>query len=601
MRVADYISKFLSQHNVKHIFMLPCGAAMHLNDAFGKNPDLEVICNLHEQACAISAEACSRVTGQLSVVNITAGPGSTNTITGLAGAWLDSTPVMFISGQVKTSDLRTNMDLRQYGVQEIDTVGIVEKLTKYSITVTVASEIRYCLQKAMYIATTGRKGPVWLDIPLDIQGAEIEPDTLTEFIPPTADKSKSLSLKEITSRVVDAYKKSKRPVLLVGNGVRAAEGLDQLHKLINNLHIPTLTSWLGMDLIDNNHTHFYGRPGGMAPRGSNYIIQNCDFLLTIGTRIDLGMAGYDYKNFARAAKKLIVDIDLNEINKFSFEIEEKINFDAKDFLIEMNNQCSNSEMSEKPNVEWQKYCSRLAKQYPIYTNKGYTKGEPISMYDFSEKLSKLMEAKDVIASCSSGFASEIFYLMYKHKDGQRIFHNRGTGSMGFGLPAAIGACIGSDLRRTICVEGDGGFQMNIQELETLSRLDLPVKVFVINNGGYASIRAAQNNYFGRKVGADKSSGISFPKTSNIAKAYGIRTKIISDPTSLENEITEVLNSPGPVVCEVIVRSDEPREPRLASFQKPDGSMESRPLEDLYPFLEREEFKNNMIIPILGVK
>ena len=252
-------------------------------------------------------------------------------------------------------------------------------------------------------------------------------------------------------------------------------------------------------------------------------------------------------------------------------------------------------------MEWQKYCSRLAKQYPIYTNKGYTKGEPISMYDFSEKLSKLMEAKDVIASCSSGFASEIFYLMYKHKDGQRIFHNRGTGSMGFGLPAAIGACIGSDLRRTICVEGDGGFQMNIQELETLSRLDLPVKVFVINNGGYASIRAAQNNYFGRKVGADKSSGISFPKTSNIAKAYGIRTKIISDPTSLENEITEVLNSPGPVVCEVIVRSDEPREPRLASFQKPDGSMESRPLEDLYPFLEREEFKNNMIIPILGVK
>ncbi len=595
MRVADYIAQRIADAGVRHIFMLPGGAAMHLNDAFGRQSLIEPICNLHEQACGIAAEAYARITGGLGAVLVTAGPGSTNTITGLAGAWLDSTPVIFMSGQVKSSDLKGERGVRQFGVQEIDIVRIVEPLTKYAVTITDPSTVRYHLDKALHLAMTGRRGPVWLDLPLDVQGANIQPAELIGYIP-EFELSTNTSLKKEVKEALKLLSKSERPVLLVGNGVRMAGAVDEFLELAVNLQIPVLTTWLGMDLIDSEHTLFFGRPGGMAPRGSNFTVQNADFLLVIGSRLDLGLVGYSYESFARAAKKVIVDIDPKELSKYPVKVDLPVVCDAKAFLTEALSQSKGLKPVNRS--YWIKQCRDWQIKYPLLTNEQVDPALPLSAYYFSSLLSQAMLPEDIVAPGSSGFACEIFLLNYRCKMGQRMFHNRGTGSMGFGLPASIGACIGSGFRRTICVDGDGGFQMNIQELETVRRLNLPIKFFVINNNGYASIRSSQAGYFNKLVGADHTSGMTLPDINKVSAAYGLATFQIEGIKELCKRINQVLEMPGPVVCEVIVRSDEPRIPRLASYRKPDGSMVSRPIEDLFPFLDRQELEQNMFISVL---
>ena len=592
VKLSDYVINFLADHGVAHVFFIPGGAAMHLNDSLGKADRIKYVCNLHEQASAICAEAYGKITNNLGVAMVTAGPGGTNTITGVAGAWLDSTPMMVISGQVKRPDLKGDRKVRMLGVQEIDIVTMVSSITKYAVTILDPSTIRFHLEKAFHLATSGRKGPVWIDIPLDVQAALIEPDQLAGFEPKPPTQPSGLSTQ--VNQVLENLTAAQRPVLLVGNGVRLAGAVPELHEFLRRVKIPVLTSWLGMDLIADDHPYFMGRPGSLAPRGANFTLQNSDFLLVVGSRLDMAMTAYAHAHFAPEALKVMVDVDAAEIDKMQTPIALRVCADAHDFLREVLRQLPTVPACAWPS--WIRRCREWKARYPLVLPEHRDPTKPISMYLFSEVLSEEAGEDDIFAPGSSGFAAEIFLLVVKTKSGQRIFHNRGTGSMGLGLPAAIGACVASGGRRTICVDGDGGFQMNVQELASVAALKLPTKIFIINNGGFASIRASQSVYFKRLVGADPTSGLTLPEVTKVAAAYGITTTRIDQLARLRDGIREALRSPGPMVVEVLVAANEERIPRIISTQRSDGTMVSKPLEDLYPFLDRDEFLANMLIP-----
>lgn len=596
MKLSDYVMQFVAGKGVRQVFLLPGGGAMHLNDSLGRCPGLEYVCNLHEQACAIAAEAYARVTNRLGVCLVTTGPGGTNAVTGLAGAWLDSTPCLFLSGQVKRADLKGDTGLRMLGVQEIDIVSVVEPITKYAVTVTDPASIRYHLEKAYYLAMTGRRGPVWIDLPLDVQAATIDPEQLPGYESEEAPASAGPGLPGQVARAVEMLSAAERPVLLVGNGVRMAGAERTFLQLVEALNVPVQTTWLGLDLIPDNHPLFAGRPGSIAPRGANFTLQNSDLLLTIGARLDMALTAYAHDRLARAARKVIVDIDPAEIRKLKTEVHLPVVADAWDFIDELLRQVGGSRPKDR--AAWLARCREWKAKYPVVQPEHRNRAEGLSHYHFSEVLSDEMAGTDLVVPGSSGFASEIFLLVLKVKRGQRCFHNRGTGAMGFGLPASIGACLAGGGRRTVTVDGDGGFQMNVQELATVARLGLPLKYFVINNQGYASIRAAQQNYFGRLVAADATSGLTLPDLTAVASAYGVPATRINSAADLRRRVREVLDAPGPVVCDVVVAPDEPRCPRVASVQRPDGSMASKPLEDLWPFLDRAEFRANMLIPTL---
>ncbi|GLC26699.1 thiamine pyrophosphate-binding protein [Roseisolibacter agri] len=592
MKLSDYVVEFVADQGVKHVFMLPGGGAMHLNDSLGKCERLAYVCNLHEQASAIAAEAYARVTNDLACAMVTTGPGGTNAITGVAGAWLDSTPVLFLSGQVKRADLKGGTALRMLGVQEIDIVSLVAPITKYAVTVTDPVTIRYHLERAVWLARNGRRGPVWIDIPLDVQAAQVDPAMLDGFTPPTEREGECTDVAKAAARVLAMLAGAERPVILAGNGVRSAGAVEELRAFAERHGIPVLTTWLGHDLIADDHQLFAGRPGGIAPRYANFALQNSDLLLIIGARMDLALMAYAPERLARGARKVMVDVDPAEIAKLRDGIEMPVVADAGDFL-----RAALSASGADPAGDyaaWRERCRSWKARYPLVQPEHRSCADGVSMYHFSDVLSDELASDDVITPGSSGFACEIFLLVARVKAGQRLFHNRGTGAMGFGLPASIGACIASG-RRTISVDGDGGFQMNIQELATVATHGLPIKFFVVNNGGYASIRTSQANYFGRLVAADATSGVRLPDVTAVAAAYGLPTARINSPDGLRARIREVLDRPGPVVCEVRVPDDEPRGPRVASAQRPDGSMVSKPLEDLWPFLDREEFLANMIV------
>ncbi|HZU30198.1 MAG TPA: thiamine pyrophosphate-binding protein [Candidatus Angelobacter sp.] len=597
IKLSDYVMQFLADKGLTHVYMLAGGGAMHLDDSLGRCSGLQYVCNLHEQACAIAAEAHSRVTNHLSAVLVTTGPGGTNTITGVAAAWLDSTPVLFISGQVKRADLKRDSGVRILGVQEIDIVSIVDSITKYAVTIEDPQSIRYHLERAVHLALTGRRGPVWIDIPLDVQAAQIDPASLPGFVPDdvSAATSPAEVLRKQVAETIELLRAAERPVVLAGNGIRMSGALEQFTRVVEKLRIPVLTTWLGLDLIPDEHPLCFGRPGSLAPRGANFTLQNCDLLLIVGSRLDMAMTAYAHDRLARGAKKVMVDIDPAEIRKMKTRIHVPIVADARAFLTEFDKQSTDVDPRRWKN--WVKRCEEWKSKYPIVLPEHRNRPGELSMYHFSEVLSDHLAEGDVIVPGSSGFAIEIFLLCLKIKRNQRCFHNRGTGSMGFGLPAAIGAAVASG-RRTICVDGDGGFQMNIQELATVERLRLPIKFFVANNDGYASIRASQTGYFQRLVGADRTSGVTLPELEKIAHAYGLPFARISDKNNLNESVKDVLQSEGPVVCEVMVAANEERIPRASSFIKPDGSMGSKPLEDLFPFLPREVFLSEMIIPPL---
>lgn len=596
MKLSDYVCEFLATHGVRHVFMLPGGGAMHLNDSVGRCEGLEYVCCLHEQACTIAAEAYSRVTGGLGVAMVTTGPGGTNAITGLAGAWLESTPCLFISGQVKRADMKKDLGVRQLGPQELDIVALVESITKYAVTVTDPASIRFHLEKALALATTGRKGPTWVDIPLDVQAAQIEPSELSGYVAALEAVAPG-SVHDLAEKTIAMLNAAERPVLMVGNGVRLSGASENLLKLVESLGIPVLATWMGADLLYDAHPLFFGKPGTIAPRGANFTIQNADFLLCIGARLDAAVTGFDQTRFARVARKVIVDIDAAELGKLHMDVDLPVNMDARTFINGLL--ASAGDLIPRDRTSWLERCAQWKARYPVVLPEWRIPGAFVNSFVLSEVLSEESSDGDLFVPGSSGAAIDTFWMAFRNKRGQRVFSTGGLGAMGFGIPAALGACLAANRRRTISVDGDGGFQMNIQELATVARLGLPIKYFVLNNQGYGSIRSMQRNHFkGHLVACDNSSGLVLPDTLRLAEAYGLSTRRISSQEGLREQVRAVLDHPGAMVCEVMMDPDQVVGPRVSSVVRPDGSMASRPLEDMWPFLDREEFEANMLIPIL---
>ena len=493
------------------------------------------------------------------------------------------------------------------GVQEVDIISIVNPITKYCVTVLEPNDIRYHLEKAVYLARTGRPGPVWIDIPLDVQASPIdEPANLRSFDPVEAaqiegNRMTPADLKIQIGEILEKLNRAERPMLLIGNGIRLARAEAEMEQLLRVLDIPAELTWLAIDLMADDDPLYVGRPGTIAQRGANFAIQNCDFLLSIGARLDRIVTGYAPEGFARAACKTMVDIDPTELRKMGDTIRFPICADAGDFMREMLAQASKIE--KKDRAAWKSRCADWRKRYPVVLPEHKAPGSRVSAYNFAEVMSGVLNEGDFYISGSSGTGIELFLLAFRTKRGQRIFHTTALGAMGFGIAASIGAGIvgleDGSKRNIICVDGDGGFQFNIQELETIARLKVPVKFFVLNNEGYGSIRASQTAFFGScTIGCDAATGQTLPDVRRIAEAYGIKTDIITSQRNLEDDIGRVLATPGPVVCDVHIVLDEVRQPRLSSVQRPDGSFVSKPLEDLWPFLDREEFKANMLIPVV---
>lgn len=597
IKLSDYVIRFLFEAGIRRIFMLAGGGCMHLVDSVGRQPGLDYVCCLHEQAASFAAQAHAEYTGSPSAVLVTTGPGGTNTITGLAAAWLDSSPCIFLSGQVKRADLLTGRGVRSMGPQEVDTVSVVKPLTKYAKTIVDPGDIRFELEKALYLATSGRRGPVWLDFPLDVQAQIVDEARLREFVPEPVAGNKD-ELRRKVSHAVELLKKAERPVFLVGNGARLAHLDGLIQRSVVRLGIPTLLTWKAMDMLPEDHPYFAGRPGSVAARGANFTQQNADWILVLGARLDMPQIAFSHRNFARAAKKILVDVDSRELSKFEMNIDVAVNADAGDFLTELMAQL---ETAELPDVSaWVAKCADWKERYPVILpeyrqeNRGF-----VNTYVLMDVLSGLCAAEDVLAPGSSGACSDIFLQCFRLKQGQRVVNSPSLGAMGTGLPGTIGTCLASGRRRTVCVVGDGGFQLNIQDLETVRRLDLPIKYFVLCNGAYASIMESQRNHFeGRLVGSDPSSRLTLPDVRKVAEAYGIATREIANHTDIEGKVREVLDLAGPVVCAVNVSSDQVTAPRATSTVLPDGTIVSLPMEDMSPRLPREEFRANMIVPPL---
>ncbi|MBI5245424.1 MAG: thiamine pyrophosphate-binding protein [Elusimicrobia bacterium] len=595
MKLSDYVFDFVAMQGVKHVFLITGGGCMHLADSLGRNKKLEYVCCLHEQACAFAAEAYGEYSNRLGVALVTTGPGGTNTVTGVAAAWVESSPCLFLSGQVKRADLIGSRGVRTFGQQEIDIVSIVKPITKYAATVLDPESIRTHLEKAAYLATHGRPGPVWIDIPLDVQSSQIDESRLAGFDAKEAACPDKSSLKEAVASAIKIIRQSERPVLLFGNGVRLANAVPALAKLLERLRVPVLLTWKAMDMLPEDHPLYCGRPGGTGQRGANFTQQNSDCIVVIGARLDMPSLAFDHKNFARAAKKILVDADRAEIDKMQTEIHVPICADAGDFINEFIAQSDS--LGRRAFDAWLARAKGWQAKYPAVlpecreTGTGY-----VSTYALVDMLSGELTASDLIVPGSSGTCSDILMQAFKVKHGQRILNAPGLGAMGTGVPGAIGACLASGRRRTICINGDGGFQVNIQELETVRRLDLPVKYFVLNNGGYASVALSQKAHFGRLVAANAESGLTFPDVVRVAAAYGLKTARMADNADIQRVSREVLAMDGPVVCEVLTSPDEMTLPRVTARIAPDGRIVSMPLEDMTPLLDREEFKGNMLIP-----
>ncbi len=600
-KVSDYVVRFVADQGVKHVFLVTGGGAMHLNQSLGSCAEIEAICNSHEQASAICAEGYAKATDGLGVAMVTTGPGGTNAVTGVAGAWLDSTPTLFISGQVKRPDRMFDAEgkplgMRQLGVQEVDIVSIVKPITKYAVTVLDPAEIRYHMEKAVHLATTGRPGPVWIDIPLDVQASPI-PDALElrGFDPAEiASEHDPERLRAEVRQLIAKFNAAERPLLFAGNGIRLARAEAEFKRLRQLLGIPSVATWCAADLVPSDDPTFVGRPGSVAARGANFALQNCDFLLSIGVRLDFAITGYAPQNLAREAHKAAVDIDPAELQKLHPYLQQPVCADAKAFLTELLSQAE--AIPPKCRAAWTARCTDWKTRYPVVTEEHRKPGGRVSIFNLAEVIGTESTADDLLVSGSSGSGIEIFLLACPTRNSQRIYHTAGLGSMGYGLPMSLAVCIGGGRKRTILVDGDGGFQFNIQELETAARLRLPVKFFVLNNDGYASIRASQTAYFGKaNIGCDERTGLTVPNLSKIAESYNIASVVIEAQENLREDVKRVLAMDGPVVVDVHVIPDEVRAPRLSSYQKEDGSFVSKPLEDMFPFLPREEFLTNMIV------
>lgn len=596
IKVSDYVIKRLEEDtNARHMFMLPGGGAMHLNDSLGKSNKIRFICTQHEQAASIAAEAYARVNNEIGLLMVTTGPGGTNALTGIAAAYVESTPVFVVSGQVKRLDMINNQGLRQQGMQELDIVSVVKSITKYAAVVSTPESIRYHMDKALYEATHGRKGPVWLDIPLDVQASMVDEEKLEGFVP----EENHIDMNVLENQVLEVIEKlnsAHRPVILAGNGIRLGNAIGLFEKLTEILGIPVLTTWNGIDLISSDHPLFFGRPGGLGQRYANFIQQNSDLFISIGARLNLLQTGYNFDGFARGAEKVMVDIDNAELHKINVRPDVPICADAKDFLSLLIKHADKLHLQDM--TAWLEYANRVKAKYPIVKEEYWKEQDFVNTYCLLSEISDQMNPEDVYVSGSSGSCIDISMQTFRVKKGQRVFCTKGLASMGYGLPSTIGACLASNGMRTVGVNGDGGFVMNIQELETIRRLNLPIKIFVLSNRGYGAIKATQTNIFmGHLVACNAESDLSLPNISDVASAYKLKTVCIYKNSELKEKVHEVLSYDGPVICEVFTPIGLTASPKQVSYKRKDGQMESLPLEYMNPPLSEEEMQENMLIPL----
>ncbi len=592
MRVTDYIADYISRLGIKEVFMVTGGGMMFLSDGVFCHPKLKAICVHHEQAAAMAAVSYAKYNENFGVAMVTTGCGGTNAITGLLGAWQDNVPCLFISGQSKRKETIRNssLSLRQFGVQEADIIEITKPLTKYAVMINRPEEIAYHLEKAVYLAKSGRPGPVWLDVPLDVQGAAINKSGLVHFNPEelTLGYKEKPTIKEVnTTR--SYLEKSKRPIIICGQGIRLAKAIPDLKKFIDQYKIPVVASRLGIDILPSNYPLFIGRIGNKGDRAGNFAIQNADLIISIGSRLSVSSTGHEYDKFAREAKILVVDIDSVEHKKNTVRIDLFINADAKQFLKSLK-------INNLPDISaWIKKCKEWKKLWPVYIPEYRDDKKGINLYYFISRLSsKLKNDSVVISDAGSAFYVTSQGLQLKNR--QRYITSGAQSEMGYTIPAAIGVCIARNKKETIGVTGDGSFQMNLQELQTIIYHKLPVKLFVWNNNGYLSIRSTQLKFCaGRLIGTDKSNGVSFPELKKIARAYGLKYYYVSKSNKLDMIITKVLRQKMPVICEVLCKPNQEIIPTAATLFKEDGTMVSKPLEDMYPFLERRMFFSQMLI------
>jgi acetolactate synthase-1/2/3 large subunit len=591
IKAAEYISQFLVEHGINDCFMVTGGGAMHLDDAIGHQEGMHCVFNHHEQACSIAAESYARITGRIAAVCVTSGPGGTNAITGVIGGWLDSIPMLVLSGQVKretTTWACHDLNLRQLGDQEFNIIDSVTNMTKYAVMITNPYEVAYHLEKAVYLSLSGRKGPVWIDIPLDIQGAMIDTEKLIHFNPDTEVYWEKSDISTETVRIVlEKIKNAKAPLILAGTGVRLGEAEELFLKLIEKLQIPVVTAWNANDTLAYDNPLFAGMPGTVGTRAGNFAIQNCDVLLSLGCRLNIRMIGYNHFDFAKNAYKIIVDIDPRELIKPTIQADMVITTDIKIFLNKMlSADYEYNAMHEK----WAKWCNDLVKKYPLVEESYYIKDNgSVNPYVFIDSLFEKLSCDDRIV-CGNGSACVMTFQACKVKQGQRLFTNSGCAAMGYGFPAAIGVAISDNSKRTICIDGDGSFMMNMQELATVKQNKLNIKIIILNNNGYLSIRQTQRNLFNsRFVGIDSDSGICFPNFRKLADAFGISYFRVNNLYDCNNVLSIALNCYGACICEVIVDPEQNFAPKSSSKILPDGKIVSPSLDDMAPFLSREEY------------
>ena len=605
IRLADYVADFLVNHGVTDVFSVVGGGAMHLNDALGHKEGLKVTYNHHEQACAIAAEAYARLDNKIAAVCVTTGPGGTNALTGVLGGWLDSIPMFILSGQVRYDTTAryalqfTEQPLRAMGDQEYDIVKSVEPMTKYAVMIEDPKQIRFCLEKAWHLAVTGRPGPVWIDIPVNYQGCYIETEELPAYDPAEDDAKLPPPVEEtVIQTVLDKIRHAKRPVFQAGYGIRLSGGYSFFRSVAEKLNIPIVTYWNAVDLIEDEHPLYCGRAGNMGDRPGNWAIQNADLILAVGTRISIRQVGYNWKTWARAAEVIMVDIDPAELKKPTLHVEMPIWADAKDFLEKLD---KSAKAPVFRGTAWLETCRRWKREYPVVLPRQWEEnGSTANVYAFVRYLSSRLPQNSLTA-VSNGACCVVGNQAYVIQKGSRMANNSAVASMGYGLPAAIGTCLGGGRRETICLEGDGSIMMNLQELQTVQTNQLPIKLFLINNQGYHSIRITQNNLFQEhcKVGIGPESGdLSFPEFQKIAEAFGYRYYSANSNAGMKAVVDEVLAQEGPVFCEIFTDTQQVWEPKSSTKRLEDGTLVSPPLEDLAPFLPREELEKIMLIPLM---
>lgn len=588
IKVSDYIAKFFYEKGIRHVFMVTGGGAMHLNDSFSRSQPFAVTFNHHEQASAMAAEGLYRATGAVGLVNVTTGPGSLNALTGLMGQWTDSIPAIYVSGQVKfetTLMSCRDIPLRQLGDQEVDIISLVRNLTKYAVSMTDLKTVRRCLEEAWFLATTGRMGPVWLDVPMNIQGSLVDETDLEPYCE-KIDQPQPIDWPALLEKL----RSFRRPVIVAGHGVRLSGTRDALLDLLKVWPVPVVTTFNGFDLLPSDHPCFSGRVGSIGTRGGNFTLQNADGVLFLGTRNNVRQASYNWENYAHRAEKIVVDIDPAELVKPTVKPDWAIAADLKAFLPELVGRWVQTPTSADPG--WLAWARERTRRYPGARPDQYAEKERLNPYAFVEKWTSCLSPGSLVVAGNGTACVALFQAGVVH-EGQRLFWNSGCASMGYDLPAAIGAAAGG-AKEVWCLAGDGSLQMNLQELATVSFRKFPIKLIYLNNGGYASIRQTQTNFFGAQYGCGVTSGLGFPDMEKLAAAYDLPFFSSSHIDQFDADFAQIRQVSGPLIWEIHLKLDYSFEPKLSSEKLPDGRMVSKPLEDLYPFLPRAEFEENMI-------